>query len=205
MSHNQRQIIAPLIIKPSPKRTLRARLVLCAALAMALTGCETLGKKPAKDQTNRANDRLEYQTIGRNIVRPTQSYIPTLTAGGEANTDATARAPRLKSKTVDAFVKPLPVPEFIDVVFGGMLEVPYVTGPGVAEMTEIVQLRSSGQIASRDFLDLVSVALEDYGVRVIAENGSYRLIKDEALRARIPQFVKSRAQNRPIYVRSFSS
>jgi len=138
---------------------------------------------------------LEYQTIGRNIVRPdadagvtniggsdgpqttrptnqtTQSYIPTLTAGGEANTDTTARAPRLKSKTVDAFVKPLPVPEFIDVVFGGMLEVPYVTGPGVAEMSEIVQLRSSGQIASRDFLELVSVALEDYGVRVISENG----------------------------------
>ena len=216
MSHNHKNRVNA---QTATQKGLKSRLALCAALALTLTACETLGQKKDKTQTNTVNDRLEYQTIGRNIVRPepeqdavniggngsqvirptgqsTQSYIPTLSAGGEAGADTAGRAPRLKTQSVDAFVKPLPVPEFIDVVFGGMLETPYVTGPGVAEMTEIVQLRSSGRIASRDFLELVSVALEDYGVRVLPENGTYRLIKDEVLRARIPKFVKSRAQNR---------
>jgi len=63
-------------------------------------------------------------------------------------------------------------------------------------MTDVVQLRSSGEVNATDFLKLVSEALEGYGVRVVAENGTYQMLHDKALRARIPKFIKSRARLR---------
>ena len=99
-----------------------------------------------------------------------------------------------KVSNIDAFVSPLTVPQFIDVVFGEMLQVPYVTGPKVASKTEVVQLRSSGQMKAKDFLNLVTVALEEYGVRVVPEGGAYQIVDDAELRSRRPRFIKSRAR-----------
>ena len=83
-----------------------------------------------------------------------------------------------------------------DSVYGEMLGVPYVTGPEVAKMNDVVQLRSSGEMNAQDFLSLVSNALESYGVRVVPENGTYQVLQDKALRSRIPKFIKSRARVR---------
>ena len=105
-------------------------------------------------------------------------------------------APDTKIGTIEAYVTPLPVPQFIDIVFGEMLQVPFVTGKDVQEMKDIVQLRSSGRMKGVDFQLLVSEALKEYGVRVVPENGSYKIIQDKALRSRIPQFIKSRAKAR---------
>ena len=104
--------------------------------------------------------------------------------------------PDTKIGTIEAYVTPLPVPQFIDIVFGEMLQVPFVTGKDVQEMKDIVQLRSSGRMKGVDFQLLVSEALKEYGVRVVPENGSYKIIQDKALRSRIPQFIKSRAKAR---------
>ena len=105
-------------------------------------------------------------------------------------------APDTKIGTIEAYVTPLPVPQFIDIVFGEMLQVPFVTGKDVQEMKDIVQLRSSGRMKGVDFQLLVSEALKEYGLRVVPENGSYKIIQDKALRSRIPQFIKSRAKAR---------
>lgn len=103
--------------------------------------------------------------------------------------------PPFVSDTVEAFVPPLALPAFIDVVFGQMLGAPYVTGQGVAARTDIVQLRSSGEMSSEKFFELVKMALAEYGVRVVAEGGSYQIIEDKALKARMPQFIRARARN----------
>ncbi len=112
------------------------------------------------------------------------------------NGSSTGPKPKIKAKTVDAFVPALSVPEFIDVVFGEMLDTPYVTGPDVANRKEIIQLRSSGEMTAQNFLELVSMSLEEYGVRIVAENGAYLLIDDKSLRERMPRFIKSRARLR---------
>jgi len=104
--------------------------------------------------------------------------------------------PPLQTSRVDAYVAPLSLPQFIDAVFGEMLGTPYVTGPEVAARTDVVQLRSSGEMQATDFLELVIGALEEYGVRVLPENGTYRIIEDKDLRSRIPKFIKSRARLR---------
>lgn len=105
-----------------------------------------------------------------------------------------SKPPKIPVDTIEAYVTPSPLPEFIDVVFGEMLKVPYVTGPGVAARKDIVQLRSSGTLSSEDFFELVESALREYGVRVVPENGVYRILEDQALKARMPRYIRSRAQ-----------
>ncbi|MEL6379128.1 MAG: secretin N-terminal domain-containing protein [Pseudomonadota bacterium] len=103
-------------------------------------------------------------------------------------------APALPKGDINIAVPPASLPNFIDAVFGGLLDVPYVTGPGIANRSDVVQLRSSGEMAPETFLDLVGMALKDYGVRITAENGVFQILEDQALKARTPQFIKSRAK-----------
>ena len=128
----------------------------------------------------------------------TTGTVPTLTQPDytDVSGQATSSAPQTRVGSIEAYVAPLPVPQFIDIVFGDMLQVPFVIGKDVQTMSDVVQLRSSGKMQAADFQILVSEALKEYGVRIVPENGSYKVIKDEALRSRIPKFIKSRAKSR---------
>ena len=192
--------------------------------ALFVSGCATLqGNEPEDESKNTSLDQrvhtrnveLESKAHTQNplpnssisplldsrvndeFVRPPAKlgYVPVLTSPPKSNGDQAAIGrPRMKAKRVDAFVKPLTLPDFIDVVFGEMLQTSYVTGPKVAKMTDVVQLRSSGAMKAGDFLSLVSSALEEYGVRVVAEDGAYRILEEASLRARMPKFIRGRAR-----------
>lgn len=108
--------------------------------------------------------------------------------------EASQGGPQPTNATVDAVVPALPIPQFIDVVFGDMLGVPYTTGPGVAERTELVQLRSSGKMEAGDFLELVSRSLENYGIMVSPVDGAYQIVTDASLQSKMPRFIKSRSR-----------
>jgi general secretion pathway protein D len=127
--------------------------------------------------------------------RSTFARIPNIAVGAGDEDDAPAgEEPPFPVREIDAVVPPLALPAFIDLAFGEMLQVPYATGAGVANRTEIVQLRSSGMMPARTFLNLVKVALSDFGVRVSLENGVYQIIEDTALQTRRPRFIKSRSR-----------
>lgn len=224
MNTSEENIIIPLKHGFSfGKRLFRA--VLISTTAFSFTACQHLNSKksPKVLNTNKA-ETLADASLKNNVVRGpltiSQSEyeqqaaqnqnniatappsvigaVPSIAArsGGQLASSANGTAPRTKVKRIDAFVAPLPVPDFIDVVFGDMLKVPYITGPEVAQMTDIVQLRSSGEMRATDFQALVTKALEEYGVRIIPEDGAYKALQDSVLRARIPQFIKSRARPR---------
>jgi len=121
--------------------------------------------------------------------------VPELADGtGEATEDSQVGPQRFAVTEIDTVVPPLELPMFIDVVFGEMLGVPFVTGPGVAGKTDIVQLRSSGIMPAETFLDLVRVALADYGVVISRQDGVYQIIEDSSLRSKRPRFIRSRAR-----------
>jgi general secretion pathway protein D len=179
--------------------------------ALALSACET---------TNSIRElSAQSQSVGNKVQRPPQetqdkfqgdnsqtsvAKVPPLTdikpvpsiseLQKERRTNVSTKPPKIPVKTVEAYVTPSPLPEFIDVAFGEMLKVPYVTGPGVAARKDVVQLRSSGTLSGKDFFDLVQSALREYGVRVVPENGVYRILEDQALKARMPRYIRSRAQ-----------
>ena len=200
-------------------KSFKAKTLLIGA-AIVLTGCETLGRKDAESKNEIQAQTLVETRLGNQIVRGPKQVVPdTQPAQVGNNTTVTlpsqigrvpvlaqtqldetpvgnSVAPTPKVKKVDAFVSPLSVPQFIDVVYGEMLGVAYVTGPEVAKMTDVVQLRSSGELESEVFQELVAKALQDYGVRVVPNNGTYQILHDKALRAQVPKFIKSRARSR---------
>ncbi len=88
---------------------------------------------------------------------------------------------------------PQPLPQFIDTVFGGVLQVPYSTGPGVAQRREMIALRGPSTISNRQFFAMAQAALQQYGVAVVIENGSVRVLQDAVLSGQSPVFIRSRA------------
>ena len=168
------------------------------ALEETLLGASLKNKvsRPAKNRNGRI---VRGADIGPTISQTPSDlgYVPVLSRPSEDDGEAvSSKRPSLKVKKVDAFVAPLILPEFIDIVFGEMLKAPYVTGPKVAKRKDVVQLRSSGVMKSSNFLSLVSTALEEYGVRVVVEDGAYRILENQSLRARMPKFIKGRARLR---------
>ncbi len=145
-------------------------------------------------QNGPANSRQTYTTSLPSDV----AAVPVLTNANSAEySDGISRtAPPTRVRSIEAYVAPLPLPQFVDIAFGEMLQVPFVIGKDVSAMTDVVQLRSSGKMTGPDFQTLVTEALKEYGVRVVPENGSYKIIQDAALRSRIPKFIKSRARAR---------
>ena len=145
-------------------------------------------------QNDPVNTRQNYTTSLPNDV----AAVPTLTNPNAAEYDdgISRAAPNTKVRNIEAYVAPLPMPQFIDIAFGEMLQLPFVIGKDVALMTDVVQLRSSGRMTGANFQALVTEALKEYGVRVVPENGSYKVIQDTALRSRVPKFIKSRARAR---------
>ncbi|MDQ7077617.1 MAG: secretin N-terminal domain-containing protein [Robiginitomaculum sp.] len=192
-----------------PSYFLRA-LALSSAL-VGLSACETTNSiRTLSAQGNnvgfrverperQTQDELENKTSEDSVEKSTPlseiKAVPSIAElQREGHSKVSTRAPKIPVKTVEAYVAPSPLPEFIDVAFGEMLKVPYVTGPGVAARKDVVQLRSSGTLSGKDFFDLVQSALREYGVRVVPENGVYRILEDQALKARMPRYIRSRAQ-----------
>ena len=133
--------------------------------------------------------------LGDVPAAPATTRVPNVASPGTPGTEEAGSAPRFGSSTVDVSVPPLLLPTFIELAFGELLQVPYTTGPGIADRTDIVQLRSSGPLDSATFFELTKAALTNYGVRVIEQDGAYQVIEDAALKARLPRFVRSRARS----------
>jgi len=189
------------------------RLIILLAGSVLMTGCAHWDKHFKKQPQSEIQDGLLSKNIERGAkiyrggqVNPNEQtqisqtnsevgQIPWIAhSGSGATDDIDVSQPGLKVKRVEAYVAPLPLPQFIDAVFGEMLGTTYVVGQNVAARSDVVTLRSSGTMSSKAFLDLVTVALEEYGVRISPENGVYRVVEDKVLRARVPRFIKSRAR-----------
>ena len=201
------------------------RLLVIFSMSVVLSGCahlDELLKGPEKQITEKPiQDGLLADNVvrGPKVIRENQltnnigqeiaqtnsevGQIPFISSGPSQPLDDSVQAgPNLGVQKVEAFVAPLPLPQFIDAVFGEMLSTTYVVGKNVSARADVVSLRSSGTMSSKAFLDLVSVALEEYGVRVSPEDGVYRIVEDKVLRTRIPRFIKSRARvNTPTSLR----
>ncbi len=193
----------------------RAALSLAASF-VALSGCVTppddAAQQDARPQPDTVSTARQRPRPAEPVVRddaaslpaagqpaaesssPEQQIVPRI-ADRPAATSPAAAAPKPKSTTVDAVVPPLPLPQFVDLVFGDMLGVPYTLGAGAAERSDLIQLRSSGRLSSADFLELVSSGLKSYGISVTLEKGSYLIVEDKALKSQMPRFIHARANS----------
>ncbi|MHA6288827.1 secretin N-terminal domain-containing protein [Maricaulis sp. CAU 1757] len=121
--------------------------------------------------------------------------VPSISPGRSASTIGPREVPRLSGELINVTLPPQPLPAFLNTVFGEILEQPFTLGPEVLELDETISLRSVRDMPPATFLALVEEALKDYGLGVTYENGLFRVVQLDELRAQMPRFITSRAHS----------
>lgn len=193
MSERRRRSYIRFFLAASP-----LALVACATPRMEV-GITSARDLAVRDRTSPSNLR-EPQRNGSSTAR-----IQPLPSASKS--DASARAAWSNAREVtaeqvnalisadalEATIPPQSVPQFVDTVFGQLIQVPYTLGPGVAEMRDVVSLRGSVSSTKRSVFLMLQTALRDYGVTLAIENGAVQVLKNETLNNGAPLFIGGRA------------
>ncbi|MDX2233481.1 MAG: secretin N-terminal domain-containing protein [Hyphomonadaceae bacterium] len=170
-------------------RTRRRKSVACLALAALLGGCSMFPRLETGVAAPRGRIERVDSTQGRplsgkdasrpsvNFLSPSQVVAADSQAGSLPAPSAEDVAALIADRRLEVSLPPQPLPQFIDTVFGGVLRVPYFTGPGIAQRRDIVTLRGSSAMSSQRLFDVVRTALAQYGVSVGIENGAVKVVE----------------------------
>ena len=202
-------------LNSSPKRLgTYSRLIICLCLVVGLGACQA--------GQNRSPVSITREIAEEDFVRPDRQASPDAAALADSaasndNTpfsrsdadisvipgivnqavpEGTVKSsvpPSPRVKTVDVRAMDVPVPLFIQTVFGEWLQVPFILDEDVSKIANKVHLTTSGPYAADELLDVATNILESYGVRVAVEDGVYKFYDDQSLRAQAPQFIKARS------------
>jgi general secretion pathway protein D len=129
--------------------------------------------------------------VGRTLAEPFSSSEP----------------PRLTGENISVNFEAIPLPAFVNTVFGELLKVNFEIDSAVTKRDQLVTLNTTEAIPPDQFYRLVSEVLISYGLQVIYQGNinSYRIIEAATARQDVPQIVRSRAlssvpgDQRPIF------
>jgi general secretion pathway protein D len=99
----------------------------------------------------------------------------------------------------------MPLPAFINTVFGDTLHLTFEIDPKIAQRTDPVTLRTGRRLQPNEILALARAVLRDYGISVIVTGNLARIVPDEALLSQSPNVIRGRSSTeiaeglRPIY------
>jgi general secretion pathway protein D len=167
-------IAAVLATACAPFPRLEARLTAPPALAAAQPAPTSAPLQTRVEVVPSAGATLQREAAPR-LPAPTAEQIAAL----------------LPDREVDLAAPPQPLPQFIDTMFGQILQAPYFLGPGVAERRDIVSLRAAPRMNARAVFGLVRTALAQYGLDVGIEDGAIRIVESTALAQGAPFFIRS--------------
>jgi len=119
--------------------------------------------------------------------------VPSMSQSRASADNANGELANLPAERINVTLPPQPLPTFINTVFSDILGVPFSMGPNVAEREDIISLRSVNDMEANVFLTLVEQALQDYGLGVTYNEGLYRVVELDELRAQMPRFIRARA------------
>jgi general secretion pathway protein D len=109
------------------------------------------------------------QPLGRPLPATSDTAAPVATSSLE---EINALVP---DGAIEVTLPPQPLGQFVETVFGQVLGVPYVTGPGIAERKDMVTLQAPPGTSKRALFAMVQMALRDYGILVSIENNAVKL------------------------------
>jgi general secretion pathway protein D len=183
-----------------------ARFLMLTPAFLVFAACSTFPFMQVGDATrgtgpDRQNDTARGQRTDGDPARRTGVTILRTTPGPDQGDTATVRRFELSDADIAALVPdepvvatlpPQPVPQFIDTMFAEVLRIPYIMGPGVAEIDKLVSLRVPAAGSKRAVFAMTQMTLRDYGVALSIENGAVKLSVDEGLARAAPTFIRSR-------------
>jgi general secretion pathway protein D len=77
----------------------------------------------------------------------------------------------VSNEPLTVVLPPQPLPQMLQTIFGDLLKVPYVLGPGVAERTDGAYIRGVDGMSRREFFRAVQTGLTDYGLGLYLDKG----------------------------------
>jgi general secretion pathway protein D len=193
--------------KSTPRRIRRPRTALSIGLlaqvvaSIALSGCATPDERLIP-----AALIAKPETLPDAVARPAPGAAKD---GAKVAVTATPQLPQpsrlstVKPPLVDDDKSPatltmmfdqLPLPSFINVVFGAMLKKNFSIDPAVALRTDLVTLRTGKPQRPQEVIDTATTLLKSFGVSVTEMGGFYRIAPDNSASAYAPEIRRGRAQ-----------
>lgn len=121
---------------------------------------------------------VDGQTLisGRDPAAPTgllrrDTPTPPGAQPAAAGLNAGTALPPLRGQPINVNIEGMPVPAFINEFFGSILGVGFQMAPAVAQMNDLVTLRTSGPQSPQNFYRLATRILQTYGVSAVYEDG----------------------------------
>lgn len=180
----------------APLARLRPFLLLLVVAGLGLTACQPTPLPPTRiDQVkvNRPPPGPDFtEDTPPDPMRETR-----ITPGPGSRVLEPARspaAPRLPAGTqqLQASFDQMPLPAFINTVFGEMLKVNFQMDPAVAARQELVTLRTSGGRTPEQLLGVAREVLATYGIQVVQTDNLFRIVPNDVMMQQIPELVKTR-------------
>src|SRR3984893_2819373 len=122
----------------------------------------------------------------------------------ETTIPAEAAVP-LSGEPVSLTIEQMPLPAFINTVFGDTLHLTFEIDPKIAPRTDPVTLRTGRRLQPNEILALTRAVLRDYGVSVLISDNLAGIVPNEALLYQSPTVIRGRSTTaiaeslRPIY------
>ncbi|MEO9078070.1 MAG: type II secretion system protein GspD, partial [Rhodanobacter sp.] len=165
-------------LKTSCRQCLTATLF---ASVVLLTSCSTTPPRlqlpgplplPAKPATP-----AEHELTRKSVGVMTQSATPRITNSGPTRAGANDRqtTPVKDGPPVSVNLQNIPVPAFVNAVFGEMLSLNVSMSPQVAALRQLVTLRTETKQRPQDLYKLAQQVLTDYGVSVSVDGNLVKL------------------------------
>jgi general secretion pathway protein D len=90
-------------------------------------------------------------------------------------------------------IEQMPLPAFINTVFGETLHLNFEIDPRIAQRTDVVTLRTGRALPPGEILTLTRSILRDYGIQVTLAGDLARIVPNEALLSQVPAIIRGRS------------
>ncbi len=164
----------------------------CASMPQLQARTAPAEPRPYTAASSQTGASAASRTSAIEILNAQRGNSPAAPAAAYVSATAAEIEALLEPRDVDVALPPQPLPQFIDTVFGQILRVPYSTGPGVAQRRDMIALRGPTVLPNRRYFSMAQMALAQYGLAVVIENGHVRIVQDSVLSGQSPAFIRTR-------------
>jgi general secretion pathway protein D len=177
----------------------RLLLAACVLSLCWLAGCakqtedpgadlRSLPLKPPEPIGSASPNRLIAGGARQSSVRagPSPPGAPPTPARAEATV-------ALSGPSATLTIEQMPLPAFINTVFGETLHLNFEIDPRIAQRTDVVTLRTGRALPPGEILTLTRSILRDYGIQVTLAGDLARIVPNEALLSQVPAIIRGRS------------
>lgn len=167
---------------------------------VALTGCATdkltVPRKLEFERTPQTNSTsvLGEQQLKREYAETDTPQMPAnRTASGQQKSNTTGDAVNEKAELSVSFDQ-MPLPTFIQAVYGGVIKTNYSMDGAVASRTDLITFHTPKPQTRSQMSNLARMLLKSYGIAVQDFGGVIRIVPDTASNSYSPAIRRGRAQ-----------